>query len=236
MYNIIVSLIAATVATVTFGFLFGGGEFVFLYGIFPGLIVGVGTFFYLARRTIKQVEAIMKKAQPELEKRNVERAVDIMKEAYSLANWQLFLKSQIDGQIGTVLYAARKYDDAAPFLKNSFSRNWVPQAMLAVLYYKKKKFDQMEETFESAVAHNKKQALLWNLYAYCQWKRNKRDQAIDILNRAVEHVENDEKTRKNLKALQNNRKMKMRGWNMQWYQFHLDKPPQQRIQIQGRRR
>lgn len=236
MYNIIASLIAGAVATVAFGFLFGGGDFEFLYGIFPGLLIGMGIFFYMARRTIKQVEAIMQKAQPELEKRNVERAVDIMKEAYDLANWQIFLGAQIDGQIGSVLYADRKYDDAEPFLKRSFSRNWVPQAMLAVLYYKKKKFDKMEETFEAAVTHNKKQALLWNLYAYCQWKRNKRDEAIDLLNRAVEHVENDEKTRKNLKALQNNRKMKMRGWNMQWYQFHLDKPPQQRIQIQGRRR
>jgi tetratricopeptide (TPR) repeat protein len=235
MYNIIVSLIAGTAATAAFGFLFGGGEFVFLYGLFPGLLVMVGTFFYLARRTIKQVEVIMKRAQPELEKRNVERAIDIMKEAYPLAKWQLFLSAQIDGQIGTVLYAARKYDDAEPFLKRSFSRNWVPQAMLAVLYYKKKKFEQMEETFEAAVTHNKKQALLWNLYAYCLWKRNKRDKAIDVLNRATEHVE-DERTTKNLKALQNNRKMKMRGWNMQWYQFHLDKPPQQRVQIQGRRR
>jgi len=108
--------------------------------------------------------------------------------------------------------------------------------MLATLYYKRKKLDDMKSVFEEAVDSNKKQALLWNIYAYCLWKQNLRDDAIKVLSRAREHVPNDEKTERNLKALQTDRKMKMRGWNMQWYQFHLDKPPQPKLQIQGRRR
>lgn len=235
MYNLLVSLAAGIAATALFGYVFGGGEFRLLYGIFPGILIFLGTFFFLARRVMKKVEGIMQSAQPELQSRNVERAIDIMKEAYPLAKWQFFLRSQIDGQIGTILFAAQKFDDAEAFLKRSFKRNWVPQAMLATLYYKRKKFDEMKEVFEDAVSSSKKQALLWNLYAYCLWKQNSRKEAIEVLNRALEHVE-DEKTERNLKALQNNRKMKMRGWNMQWYQFHLDKPPAQRIQVQGRRR
>ena len=236
MYNIIVSLLTAVLATAAFGFLFGGGEFVFWYGIVPGLMVATGVFFFIARRVMKTVEAIVQSAQPELQNRKIERAVEIMKSAYPLAKWQIFLSSQIDGQIGSILFAAQKFDDAEPFLNRSFKRTWVPRAMLATLYYKRKRFDEMKEVFEEAVEANKKQALLWNVYAYCLWKQNKRDDAIKVLSRATEHVESDEKTERNLKALQNNRKMKMRGWNMQWYQFHLDKPPQQKMQIQGRRR
>lgn len=235
MYNLLASLAAGTAATLLFGFIFGGGELVVGYGIVPGLLFFFGTFFFLARRVMKQVEAIVQSAQPELQNRKIERAVDIMKTAYPLAKWQFLLRSQIDGQIGTILFAAQKFDDAEGFLERSFKRNWVPRAMLAVLHYKKKKHDEMKEVFEEAVVANKKQALLWNIYAYCLWKMNNRDEAIEVLNRAIEHV-TDEKTERNLKALQNNRKMKMRGWNMQWYQFHLDKPPQQRMPIQGRRR
>ncbi len=236
MYNLLASLAAAIAATALFGFIFGGGDFEFWYGIVPGIIAFVSTFFVLARRVMKQVEAIVLAAQPELQNRNVERAVDIMKTAYPLAKWQFLLHAQIDGQIGTLLFAAQKFDDAEPFLLRSFKRNWVPRAMLATLYYKRKRHDEMKQVFEEAVEANKKQALLWNVYAYCLWKQNKRSEAIEVLNRAIAHVPDDEKTTRNLKALQNDRKMKMRGWNMQWYQFHLDKPPQQKMAIQGRRR
>ncbi len=236
MYNLLLALAAGAAATILFGFLFGGGDFAFVYGIFPGVIVTVVVFGLLARRVLKQVEAIMASAQPELQNRNIPAAVEIIKEAYPLGKWQFLLRSQIDGQIGTIWYAAQKFDKAEHFLRRSFKKNWVARAMLGTLLYKRKDYDEMTEVFEEAVQANKKQALLWNLYAYCLWKIKKREEAIAVLNRAMSHLENDEKTERNLKALQNDKKMKMRGWNMQWYQFHLDKPPQQRIQIQGRRR
>ena len=236
MYNLLISFAAAVAATVAFGFLFGFGDFSIVAGIIPGILILVGTFAFLARRTLRQVEAIMASAQPELQNRNIEKAVDIIKGAYPLAKWQFLLQSQIDGQIGTIWYASQKFDKAEPYLRRSFKKNWVPRAMLATLLYKRKQFDEMKQVFEEAVQANKKQALLWNLYAYTLWKTNEREEAIKVLNRALEHVSNDEKTQRNLQALQNDRKMKMRGWNMQWYQFHLDKPPQPKIQIQGRRR
>ena len=236
MYNFLISIAAGVVVTLAFGFLIGGGEFVFMYGFLPGLIAMLGTFAYIARKVLKKVEVIMAEAQPALQNRNIDQAIETMKSAYPLAKWQVLLRSQVDGQIGTVLYASQKFDKAEPYLKNSFKRNWVPRAMLGTLYYKRKKYDEMKQVFEEAVAANKKQALLWNIYAYCLWKTNDRDGAVKVLSRAMEHLEKDEKTQRNLQALQNDRKMKMRGWNMQWYQFHLDKPPQPKMQIQGRRR
>lgn len=236
MYNLLIALAASIVTTVAFSFLFGAGEFVLGYGIVPGILVLGTAYVFLARRTMKQVEAIVALAQPELQNQNLERAVEIFKAAYPLAKWQFLLKAQLDGQIGQIYYAAKKFDKSEQYLKASYKRNWVPRAMLGTLYYKRKNFDLMKQTFEEAVSVNKKQALLWNVYAYCLWKQNDRDAAVAVLGRAIEHVGDDERTQNNLKALQNNRKMKMRGWNLQWYQFHLDKPPQPKMQVQGRRR
>lgn len=236
MYNLLVSLAIATLVTVMFGYLFGGASgFSLAFGIVPGVLAFFIAFVMMARRVMKKVETIAMSAQPELQNRNIDRAIEIMKSAYPLAKWQFLLGSQIDGQIGTILFASQKFDAAQPYLQRSFKRNWVPRAMLAVLHYKNKRSEEMVAVFEEAVKSNKKQALLWNIYAYCLWKQNKRDEAIAVLTRAKEHVGSDEKTDRNLKSLQNDKKMKMRGWNMQWYQFHLDKPPQQQLRIQGRR-
>ena len=86
----------------------------------------------------------------------------------------------------------------------------------------------MDQSFEVAAQANKIESLLWNLYAYCLWKSNQREKAIQILNQALQFLSSDERTQHNLQALQNNRKMKMRSWNMMWYQFQLDKPPMQK--------
>ncbi len=236
MYNIVASLIVGAVATIAFSFLFGGGDFELAYGIVPGIIAQIAVFIYLARKSIAEVERVMKEGQALVEKKKVDQGIEIMQSAYPAARKQIFLESQIDGQIGLILYASKRFDESEPYLKRSFKKNWMPRAMLGVLYYKRKKYDEMKEVFEEAVMANKKQALLWNLYAYCMWKQGNRDAAIDILVRAKEHLDKDEKTDKNLKALQNNKKMKMRGWNMLWYQFHLDRPPAQRMQQQFRRR
>lgn len=236
MFNILVSLAVGALVTIVFGFLFGGGDFRFGYGIVPGIIAQITTYVILARRSMKEVERVMKEGQKFIEKQKIDQGIEVMQTAYPAARKQIFLQSQIDGQIGLILYASKRFDDSEPYLKRSFKRSWMPRAMLGVLYYKRKKYDEMKDVFEEAVKANKKQALLWNIYAYCMWKKGDRDAAIDILIRAQDHVGEDKKTEKNLNALKNNKKMKMRGWNMLWYQFHLDRPPAQRGNMQFRRR
>lgn len=251
MYNLLIALAVGALSFVGFSFAVGGGEFKPLYGIVPALIVMGVAYFYLARRTMKQAEAIMNRAQevlqntskgggmsrsPKQVQKVINQAIGILKEGYPLDKWQFWIKPQIDGQIGQLLYMGKKYDQAEKYLKNSMKRHWIARAMLGALYYKRRDTESMKETFEEAVEANKKESMLWNLYAYCLWKTGKSDEAIEVLNRALEHMEKDEKTRKNLRALQNGKKMQMRGWNMLWYQFHLDTPPQQRAQMRFGRR
>ena len=236
MYNLLISIAAAIFVALATGFLLGGGELRLWWGIFPGILTFGIVYVILARRSMKAVQDVVARAQADIQTQNIDRAVEVLKEAYPIGKWQFFVTSQVDGQIGSLLYMSQKFNDAEPFLKRSFKKNWVARAMLATLYYKKKKYDEMEKVFSEAVLANKKESLLWNLYAYCLWKSGNRDKAITVLNQAVEKLDGDDRTEKNLKALQNNKKMKMRSWNLAWYQFHLDRPPQQRQQVRFRRR
>ena len=254
MYNLLISIAAGVVAFVLFSFAIGAGEFKWYYGIVPSIFVMPGVYFVLARRSMNAVQEISARAQKKLlaaqqsggakpgakSQKLLERAVDdsiaILKEGYEHGKWQFLVDAQIDGQIGQLLYMVKKYDKARSYLERSFNRNWIARAMLGSLLYKKKEYDRMKEVFDEAVDKNQKESLLWNLYAYCMWKSGDRDAALQVLQRAIEHVDSDERTHANIKALQNNKKMKMRGWNMMWYQFHLDTPPPQRQRAQFRRR
>ena len=254
MYNLFLALGASLLAFLGFSFLVGGGDFRPLYGLVPALFVLGGVYVYLAKRTLKEMEALMNRAQVPLQKlqqsgrptqgeqeRAIGEAVQILKEGYVWDRWQFWSKSQLDGQIGQLLYMVKKFPQSEKYLSNSLKRNWLAQAMLGALHYKKDKIDEMVEVFDAAVKVNKKESLLWNMYAYCLSQKNRQDEAIAILNKALEHMPKDEKTRTNLEALQNNKKMQMRPWNMAWYQFHLETPPAQRAPspqqaMNGRRR
>ncbi len=234
MYNLLIAIGAAIVTTLLFGYGVGGGEFSFVYGLIPGIFALLGVYIWLARRSMKQVQELATQAQQQLQNQNIDRAVDVLKSGYPMGKWQFFVKAQLDAQIGTILFVSQRFDEAEGYLKNAFAKNWTAKGMLGVLYYKRRKFDEMERVFEEAVSANKKQALLWNLYAYCLWKSKQRDKAIEVLNRAQDHLDGNKQTDRNLKALKNNRKMKMRSWNQMWYQFHLDRMPMQRQQARFR--
>ncbi len=247
MINLAIAIAAAAVLYFGFGFALGGGSLNPWYGIVPGLIALVGVYLFLVRRTMKQLEAIMGRAQVELQKMQekamrvggrpsqkqmddmMNNAIAIMKEGYSLGSWQFLVRQQINGQVGALLYHQRKYDAAEPYLRNSFYKNWVSQAMLAVIHFRAKKYDDMTVAFEKGVKANAKESLLWALYAWCLWKNQQADDAIAVLTRAKENV-TDERIDQNLLALQNRKKMRMEGWREMWFMFALVKPKQPKMQ------
>src|SRR5690606_4757370 len=150
--------------------------------------------------SMKQVQEIVARAQRELEGQRVDAAIATLKQAYPVSKWQFMVNSQIDAQIGSILYMTKKFDASEPYLKRAYKKNWVAQAMLGALYYKRKKYEEMNKVFEQATIANKKESLLWNLYAYCVWKSGDRNRAIEILNRALAALPNDQKTQSNLTA------------------------------------
>lgn len=240
MLNLIISIVTGTL----------------VYGLFyawlqswwqalpPAIIAFPAVYFYLSRRIWKQLEAKVMESYKILEplaqrqdivtkvaRRNaiIDEAIKKLKEAYELQKWQFLVNKQVDGHVGVMLYRDKQDMNAAlPYLERSFQRNWIAQAMLAVTYMRKHKPDQMEKTFEIAVTITKKEDLLWSLYAYCLHKIKKTDKAMEVLNRGLKALPNNRILADNLVALQNGKKMRMKDYEEKWYQFHIEKPPQQK--------
>ncbi|MCA1826804.1 MAG: tetratricopeptide repeat protein [Myxococcales bacterium] len=199
-----------------------------LCGLF-GVAGAVGAYVLLARRSGKQLEAIMAVAQKEMMARKPERAIEALQNAFSLARWQFGVTSSLHANIGVLLYVQKKFDEAEPHLRKSGStllRLWQAQAMLAAILFRQKKYDEMEKTFDGALKGNKSETLLYAVYAWCENARGEKKKAIEILTRGVEENKSDEKLKTLLQRAQNDKRLKLDGWGEQWWQFWLETPPQ----------
>jgi tetratricopeptide (TPR) repeat protein len=205
-----------------------------------GLLTLAGAFFLLSRRIMKKLSALMEAVQRDVQAGRTDKAVKMLQGSFSLGHWQFFVKSQLNAQIGTILYLKRDFGQAFEYLQKAFSRHWVAMGMLAICYMKRNNSKQMIETFEKATAYNKKESLLWSLYAYCLEKVGQREKAVEVLEKGVNKGAADDCLLANLEALKSGKKMKMMVYGDLWYQFHLEKPgaliKQQTKAVQGRRK
>jgi tetratricopeptide (TPR) repeat protein len=197
-------------------------------------------YVLLTRYIMKKVSALMEVAQRDIQAGRTEKAVATLKSGFKYGNWQFYVKPQLNAQIGTILYLKRDFSEAFDYLQKGFVRHWVAMGMLAICYMKRNKTDKMIETFEKAVAASKKEALIWNIYAFCLEKVGNREKAIAVMEKALKKVGGDERLQSNLDALREGKKMKMMAYGDLWYQFHLEKTgaivKQQTKAVQGRRR
>lgn len=238
MFSLLIALAAAIAVTFLLGSLFGGVG----YGVIPGVIVLIAVWFFMGRKVSKQIEALMMRFQEEMQPKSmakpdpsrIDRAIDILKQGYKFRHWHLMVAAQIDGHIGWAYFSAKRFDEAKPYLESSTGRHWIAKAMLAVLHFKRKQYDEMRTVFAKTLKYARKESFFWNLYAYCLWKAGGRDEAIDILSQGLEVLKDDERLEGNRLALQKKKKMKMRGWDSMWYQFHLDTPPMPKMKMDRR--
>ena len=239
MLNLIISLVVGFAVGALFALPFGGWG----YGIVPGLIAAIVAFFLLTRRVLRDINATMAKLQTMAPPKNVAQRRRRVDESVALLQgliekwdkWQFFLEPQICGHIGMLLWADNRQEEAVPHLQKSSPRSWISKAYLGVHYYKKKRPVEMKAAFEEAVKYSPKESLLWNTYAWCLYKRQERDEALAVLNRAVEKLGAEERTERNRTAVQNSKGMKMKGWGDMWYQFQLETHPDMQPQQFGKR-
>jgi tetratricopeptide (TPR) repeat protein len=241
MINLALSLLASALVYVGFYLWLK----VWYQAMIPAALVVGLVYYFLSRATWDRVRVVIEDAmkyleglssrrdiaqRPEQRNQIVDEAIRRLKVGYAYGKWQFMVHSQIDAQIGIVLYQMRNDINAAlPYLEKSFQRNWIAQAMLAVVYMKKHNPDKMKNTFELAIRFNKKQPLLWGVFAYCLNKIKDTDGAIDVLNRGLAENKNNAALQENLTQLQNGKKMKMKEFGDQWYQFNLEKPQMQKV-------
>ncbi len=185
-------------------------------------VVFAGIFMLLTRIVMKKVGALMELAQRDMMANRGDKAVKELLDGLKYGAWQIYVKQQIHSQIGTIYYLKRDFKEAVPYLEKGFVRNWVGMSMLAVTYMKKNKTGKMVETFGKAVSGNRKEPMVYAVYAFCMDRIGERGKAIEVLNKGIKKT-SDERLQENKNLLESGKKMKMKGFGDMWYQFHLEK-------------
>ena len=221
MYSAFVAL-AASLLTFTVITLLTKG----LYAILPAVAVLLGVYWFLARHHSKKVEALMEELQREIQQQRVPNAIRILRGAYPRAKWVFLLKGQIDGQIGTLLYIQKDFEEALPMLESAWVRHWVAKGMLASHWFRKHKPEQAMKVLDAAILVSKKEAMLYGLKAFMQEKLKDLDGARKTLTDGKAQAPSSEPLAANLLRLQNGEELRMADFGEAWWQFHLERPSQ----------
>jgi tetratricopeptide (TPR) repeat protein len=193
--------------------------------ILPAVVIGVVAWYFLVRRTGKMLEALVKQAHEVARGGKLDAAVQLLRSGFPLGRWQFLVDSQLNGQIGQLLYLQKKYDEAEPHLAKAWIKDWPARAMLGAQLFRRKQWKEMGEVFEAAVRSNKGEAMLYAVYAWCEDRRDERKKAIEILQRGVAEVKGDDKLKTLLQRAQNDKRFKMDAFAPLWWQFGLEQPP-----------
>jgi len=186
-------------------------------------LVFLAIFILITRIVMKKVGVLMQSAQKDVLANRGDRAIKSLQDGMKYGAWQFYVKPQINSQIGSIHYLKREFNEALPFLEKGFVRNWVSMAMLGISYMKKNKRNKMHATFDKAMTGNRKEPMIYALYAYCLEQIGERNKAIEVLQKGIKKTGGDERLSENVALLETGKKMKMKGFGDAWYQFHLEK-------------
>jgi tetratricopeptide (TPR) repeat protein len=233
MYNLLISLAVGLAVTLAIRF---GTNVGWVGSILPGMLSLGVAYFVLARRSWKQLEAVMGTVQKELMAQKFDRAMQTLQGGFALAPWQFLVAAQLHSQLGVLRFVRQDFAGAQPHLEKSFSRHGIARAMLAVTHYRKKDLEKMRKVFDEAAKDNKKEGLIFATWAWIEEKEGHHEQAIAVLARGLKANPGDEKLKSAAQALQNDKRLKLgKIYGEQWFQFHLEKMPQQMAPSGGRR-
>lgn len=222
MYTLIISLGIGTVLGVLVYFL----SYSYFWALIVAVICVIGINYFIGKRFLKKLTELFKKVEVDLRADRSEKAIEKLKNGYSYGNWQFFVKQQLDSQIGMILYTKRKFEEALPYLKNSFNKNWMAMSMLATYHFKEKNVAEAKSIMEKSIKATPKESFVYALYAYFLENNNEKEKAIEILTKGLKKLPLDEKLESNLELLKNGKKMKMQNYGNFWMQLNVDKMPQ----------
>lgn len=223
MYTILISILIGVVVGVVYTLL--GLWKTWAMGIILGTLVAVGSLVLISRLLAKRIEPRFLDAQKQIQSGANQLALKTLEELLPMARWQILLKGQIYAQMGLLAYAMEKEDKALIYLRQSGHRVADARLALVALLFRRKEYDEAFEAMDMAIKANKKQMILYNAYAWMLNKKGDRDKAVEQLQRCLKIEPSNESTKDNLLRLQNNRKMNMKPYGMQWFGLKLEKPP-----------
>jgi tetratricopeptide (TPR) repeat protein len=215
------------IASLFLGFAVGAGFRLLLVhslaaAIAPGIITVIGAMILIMRAVGKKVQPTVEEAQRHLQGGRRELALKSLKQALGHKAWHPLLAGQIHAQIGALEYAGGNYDAAIAELEKASPRPWESKAFLGCAYFKKHDEKGLKKSFETAVRVGKKEGLVWTLYAWCMVARGKKEEAAEILTRALKESPADQRLQNNLELVQQGKKLKVAPYGERWAGFGLD--------------
>ena len=223
MYTILVALGVGVVAGAIWTLL--GLWKTWAFGIVLGLVVFAATFVLLSRRIAKRVEPVFEQVQRQIQGGNARLALKTLEEMLPLSRWQILLEGQLYAQMGSLSFTTGDEARALEYLQKASPRLADGQLFLASLYYRRGDVEKAKEVLDTAIRYNKKQVMLYNVYAWLLSKEGDREGAIAQLLRCLEIEKTNETTRDNLDRVQNGKKMNMKRFGMSWYGLQFEKLP-----------
>jgi len=231
MYNLAIS-IAIGVAFFVTGWLAVGN---WVAGFAPAVLALSISYVLLARRTGKQLEALMQDSLKEFQAGRVEKGRRKLQAGYALGRWQFLVDAQVHAQIGTIDYMQRNWREARKHLEKSWSRHWMAQALLATIDFREKKTEAALERMEKLKGPGGKDPVFWGLYAHMLLRTGERDKALSVLNKGLEKNGASEALKGMADAVRNRKKVKMKAFAPAWYQFFPEDMPRS-MMMQGQAR
>ena len=233
MYNLLISL-GIALACFALGALVTSSA---VAGIAPaalGLVIG---YFFLARRTYKQVEGVAQTAMAELANAQqdpsaIDRATALISTALPLGKWQFLVASQLEGQLGQLAFMkanmkqSKDLSIAKGHLLKSWTRDWLSQTILAVVLFEEKQHTESLERLEGAKSGGSDQPLFWAVWAWIAKASGKDDLALKVLAEGLEKKKGHEGLIAFRDAAANNQALPIEAFSPQWFQFfpmHIQK-------------
>ena len=215
------------------------------------IIVFFVAMIFLNRSVGKKVQAIIQESQEEMKELSkiqspetlkrmmpkiMDKTVEILNKGYKYEHFMFSVTQTINGQIGTIYYIQKRFEEAEPYLKNSLFVNAQAQGMYACILYKKHDLEGMKKQFEKALKFARRDVLLWHVYAWCLEQEKDTDGAIEALNQCLLFNARSEATKGNLERLKKKQSIDMSSFGEAWYQYMLEQPTAQAAQAMAQAR
>ena len=238
MYNLLIAGGAAVV-----GYLIGFFAAGWAAGFIPALLAFGGVWFVLARRSMKQVEALFATAMATLQAGKIDEARTILEGGMGLAKWQILVGEQIHSQLGQLDYlqgvghhvqkqygqSKARFESAKAHLEKSWSRDWRARATLGAIHHREGKTDEAVAVLEKASSAGSGEALFWGLYAFVLNEAKRRDEALKVLGRGLEANKGNTPLGELQAALANKKRPDMKVLGEPWFQLFPEDIPRERL-------
>jgi tetratricopeptide (TPR) repeat protein len=233
MYSILLALAVGLVFGVG-GMLLGWWGWV--WALVLGLVVAIVALVLILRRVGKWLGPAMTQVRKQAEAGMFAATMQSLQDLLPRSRWVPMLRGQLYAQMGGLAFQSGDHDQALALLQQSSRRVSDAQLLLAVIWWRKGDKQRAFDTLKIATAVNTNHPLLHNTYAFLLNREKRVDDAIAHLARYRKKMPADEASKNNLLRLQNNQRMDMKAFGLNWYVLGFEQPPASMGQLrQGRK-